>query len=206
MKETTVKNTTHHRHHQHCINDTIIIIIIIIYLLKINWTRRRTHDQQENKSRTRKAEKTGAYILPIKKTKKNKHTRYKNNYDYAYRKNAEKSTRFHIVLNVSWSTVTNNRVITTRRIMTRGALGLRMQWVWQTWQRSRWRLWRRVVGEQTRPSQPVSALSLNQPHTTATRFITRATLCKGGSVAEWLACWTQAQKGPGWNRSRDAVG
>jgi len=30
--------------------------------------------------------------------------------------------------------------------------------------------------------------------------------CKGGSVAEWLACWTQAQKGPGSNRSRDAVG
>ena len=29
---------------------------------------------------------------------------------------------------------------------------------------------------------------------------------KGGSVAEWLACWTQAQKGPGSNRSRNAVG
>jgi len=28
----------------------------------------------------------------------------------------------------------------------------------------------------------------------------------GGSVAEWLACWTQAQKGPGSNRSCDAVG
>ena len=27
-----------------------------------------------------------------------------------------------------------------------------------------------------------------------------------GSVAEWLACWTQAQKVPGSNRSRDAVG
>jgi len=26
------------------------------------------------------------------------------------------------------------------------------------------------------------------------------------SAAEWLACWTQAQKGPGSNRSRDAVG
>jgi len=25
-------------------------------------------------------------------------------------------------------------------------------------------------------------------------------------VAEWLACWTQAQKGPGSNRSRAAVG
>ena len=28
----------------------------------------------------------------------------------------------------------------------------------------------------------------------------------GGSVAEWLACWIQTQKGPGSNRSRDAVG
>jgi len=32
-------------------------------------------------------------------------------------------------------------------------------------------------------------------------------LCRmSGSVAEWLACWTQAQKGLGSNRSRDAVG
>jgi len=30
-------------------------------------------------------------------------------------------------------------------------------------------------------------------------------LHRGGSVAEWLACWIQAQKGPGSNRSRDAV-
>ena len=28
----------------------------------------------------------------------------------------------------------------------------------------------------------------------------------GGSVVEWLACWTRAQKGPGSNRSRDTVG
>jgi len=27
-----------------------------------------------------------------------------------------------------------------------------------------------------------------------------------GSVAEWLACWTQAQNGLGSNRSRDAAG
>ena len=26
------------------------------------------------------------------------------------------------------------------------------------------------------------------------------------SVAEWIACWTQAQEGPGSNRSGDAVG
>ena len=31
-------------------------------------------------------------------------------------------------------------------------------------------------------------------------------LALDGSVAEWLACWTQAQKGPGSNRSRDVVG
>jgi len=30
--------------------------------------------------------------------------------------------------------------------------------------------------------------------------------CEGGSVAEWLVCWTQAQKGPGSTRGRDAVG
>jgi len=29
---------------------------------------------------------------------------------------------------------------------------------------------------------------------------------RGGSVAKWLACWTQVQKGPGSNRSRDALG
>jgi len=29
---------------------------------------------------------------------------------------------------------------------------------------------------------------------------------KGGSVAEWLACWTQAQKGLGSNRNRNTVG
>jgi len=28
---------------------------------------------------------------------------------------------------------------------------------------------------------------------------------RGGSVADWLACWTQAHKGPGSNRSCDAV-
>ena len=32
------------------------------------------------------------------------------------------------------------------------------------------------------------------------------TSCRRGSVAEWLACWTQAQKGPGSNCSRYAVG
>ena len=31
------------------------------------------------------------------------------------------------------------------------------------------------------------------------------TAIKGGPVAEWLACWTQAQKSPGSNHSRDAI-
>ena len=34
----------------------------------------------------------------------------------------------------------------------------------------------------------------------------RSMVRTGGSVAEWLACWTQAQKGLGSNHSRDAVG
>jgi len=39
------------------------------------------------------------------------------------------------------------------------------------------------------------------------RAVKRVCVCVcGGSVAVWLACWTQAQKGPGSNRSRDAVG
>jgi len=36
-------------------------------------------------------------------------------------------------------------------------------------------------------------------------FLTADTPVIGGSVAEWLACWTRAQKGPGPNRSHDAV-
>jgi len=43
---------------------------------------------------------------------------------------------------------------------------------------------------------------LNQLHERENRTYTK----QGGSVAEWLACWTQAQKGLGSNRSRDAVG
>jgi len=38
------------------------------------------------------------------------------------------------------------------------------------------------------------------------RLLDESSLCLVGSVAEWLACWTQAQKGLGSNRSRDAVG
>ena len=40
----------------------------------------------------------------------------------------------------------------------------------------------------------------------AMRPFTKLLRAFGGSVAEWLACSTQAQKGLGSNRSRDAVG
>ena len=40
--------------------------------------------------------------------------------------------------------------------------------------------------------------------TTIEQIFMRSITCEGGSVAEWLACWTQAQKGP--HHSRDAVG
>ena len=38
------------------------------------------------------------------------------------------------------------------------------------------------------------------------RKIQQYCIILGGSVAEWLACWTQAQKGLCSNRSRDAIG
>ena len=46
------------------------------------------------------------------------------------------------------------------------------------------------------------------PGPSAPEFSTLTTrlCCPGGSVAEWLAYWTEAQKDPGSNRSRDAVG
>jgi len=37
-------------------------------------------------------------------------------------------------------------------------------------------------------------------------FYVKSVIRSGGSVAEWLACWTQAQKGLGSSRSLDAVG
>jgi len=43
-------------------------------------------------------------------------------------------------------------------------------------------------------------------YSSMTQFYTNITILLGGSVSEWLACWTQARKGMGSNRSRDAVG
>ena len=37
-------------------------------------------------------------------------------------------------------------------------------------------------------------------------FLHFSSCSMGGSLAERLECWTQAQKGPGLNRSWDAVG
>ena len=50
-----------------------------------------TREQEQDKKGTENWRLHFAY----KKTK-NKHTRYKNNYDYAYSKNAEKSTRLNL--------------------------------------------------------------------------------------------------------------
>ena len=49
----------------------------------------------------------------------------------------------------------------------------------------------------------------HQPHDCTTRdamtIYHAVSVIPGVSVAEWLACWHQAQKGPGSNRSGDAV-
>jgi len=55
------------------------------------------------------------------------------------------------------------------------------------------------AAEATRPTADVDVL--RSAYSTPLDF-----LFPSFSVAEWLACWTQAQKGPGSNRSRDAVG
>jgi len=43
-------------------------------------------------------------------------------------------------------------------------------------------------------------------HSRTTCRRSRSSVYSDGSVAEWLACWTQAQKGPGSNRSRRCRG
>jgi len=54
--------------------------------------------------------------------------------------------------------------------------------------------------------KPCIMFALNSAAITSTYNAYNAQPSEGGSVAEWLACWTQAQKGPGSNSSRDAVG
>jgi len=48
-------------------------------------------------------------------------------------------------------------------------------------------------------------LTYSEHAATHTATPTRLVMRCAGSLAEWLACWTQAQKGLGSNRSRDAV-
>ena len=67
---TSCQVTMYHLSLTHTLLPTIIIITKF-YLLKST----RQEDAHMINSKTRKAQKTGAYILPIK----NKHTRYKNN-------------------------------------------------------------------------------------------------------------------------------
>jgi len=59
-------------------------------------------------------------------------------------------------------------------------------------------------------SSPVSCISYRFRDCTASYLSKVANFnlpaCRGGSVAEWLACWTQAQKGLSSNRNCDAVG
>ena len=55
-------------------------------------------------------------------------------------------------------------------------------------------------GSNINKSVNLHSLALHTYLFAASSFIT------GGSVAEWLACWTQAQKGPSSNCTRDAVG
>jgi len=59
-----------------------------------------------------------------------------------------------------------------------------------------------------RPSVRLSVPSVDSSNGDLTGGFAAATYnaILGGSVAEWLACWAQAQKGLGSNRSRDAVG
>ena len=69
----------------------------------------------------------------------------------------------------------------------------------------RWRLvrqrHRRLAGRRDRRRLRLARLLCTRAHDNYHYYYTQA-----GSVAEWLACWTPAQKAPGSNRSRDAVG
>ena len=63
---------------------------------------------------------------------------------------------------------------------------------------SRWAVWNAIIRLQIRPLCPIGL--------PVWRRYYKSTSGCGGSVAEWLACWTQVQYGPGSNRSWGAVG
>jgi len=66
-------------------------------------------------------------------------------------------------------------------------------------------LWPRVTITTSRISVWVSSCWIF-PRTLWTVYWMGISVCVGGLVAELLACWTLAQKGPGSNHSRNAVG
>jgi len=79
------------------ITDCCVIIIIVIYLLKSTEQEGAYMINTRTRAGQERHKKLALIFCPsiIKK-----HTRYKNNYDYAYRKNAEKSTRLSDRLNL----------------------------------------------------------------------------------------------------------
>jgi len=68
------------------------------------------------------------------------------------------------------------------------------------------------VQSKRRPAKtppPITASFKWRLHDTTRRttgFPSEVTTSWRYTVAEWLACWTRVQKGPGSSRSRDAVG
>ena len=64
------------------------------------------------------------------------------------------------------------------------------------------------VHRETAKLVPLRHLNVRRtaPVTLVSRLSNIILYLSGGSVAEWLACSTQVQKGPGSNRSRDTVG
>jgi len=68
-----------------------------------------------------------------------------------------------------------------------------------------------VAGSAVVPPRPNIAIPASPPAQQAHSMISvhkwgGGSVHTGRLVAEWLACWTQAQNGPGSSRSRDAVG
>jgi len=61
-------------------------------------------------------------------------------------------------------------------------------------------------GRQCRSTVPTRRRQTTRGKSALLLLIHGLPITRAGSLAEWLACWTQAQKGPGSNRSRNAVG
>jgi len=86
------------------------------------------------------------------------------------------------------------------------------RWKWRSCVRACDAVWQRRRSRTAPAIHRRLATTGYSRHLTCKRPICTAAFCiitpapRGGSVAEWLACWTQAQNGLGSNRSRDAVG